>query len=171
MAGYTQTIIIGNVGRDPSEIRYTSSGVAVCDFSVAVTRKYGPAENRTEKTTWYKVTCWRNLAEIAAQYVRKGGQVMVVGTVEASAYIDKNNQPQASLDMTADNFQLLGGRADASGEMGGGNYGGGERNERPPQQRGGGNSGGGSTGGGRGGGGRQAATYDPGPDDVGDIPF
>lgn len=120
MAGWTQTIIVGNVGRD-AQLRYTQSGIPVCDFSVAVTRRTGRRDDpdRTEKTSWYKVTCWRQLAETASQYVRKGTQIMVVGTIEASAYLDKSGQPTASLDLTADNFQLLGSRADAEARSGG----------------------------------------------------
>jgi single-strand DNA-binding protein len=119
MAGWAQTIIIGNVGRDP-ELRYTAAGVAVCDFSVAVTRRFGRDEtgDTREKTTWYRVTCWRQRAEIAAQYVHKGMQIMVVGTVEASAYTDRSGQPAASLDLTADNFQMLGGRDGGTGGRG-----------------------------------------------------
>ncbi|MGQ9889093.1 MAG: single-stranded DNA-binding protein [Aggregatilineales bacterium] len=119
MAGWSQTIIIGNVGRDP-QLRYTQSGVPMCDFSVAVTRRIGRRDdpNRTEKTTWFRVTCWRQLADIASQYVRKGTQIMVVGTIEASAYTDRSGQPAASLDLTADNFQLLGSRADAEARAG-----------------------------------------------------
>ena len=109
MAGWAQTIIIGNVGRDP-ELRYTQNGVAVCDFSVAVTIRFGRDEagQPRERTTWYRVTCWRQQAEIAAQYVQKGTQIMVVGSVEANAYLD------------ADNFQMLGSRRDA--QMQGGSY-------------------------------------------------
>jgi single-strand DNA-binding protein len=123
MAGWEQTIIVGNVGRDP-ELRYTQQGIPVCDFSVAVTRRLGRSDEaeRREKTTWYRVTCWRQQAEIAAQYVRKGTQIMVVGTVEASAYQDKSGQPAASLNLTANNFQLLGSRdgGGSGGERGGG---------------------------------------------------
>jgi single-strand DNA-binding protein len=109
MAGWDQTIIVGNVGRDP-ELRYTQSGVAVCDFSVAVTKRFGRDEtgNNREKTTWYRVTCWRQQAEIAAQYVHKGMQIMVIGTVEAKAYLDRSGQPAANLELTADRFQMLG---------------------------------------------------------------
>ena len=113
MAGWDQTIIVGNVGRDP-ELRYTQAGVAVCDFSVAVTKRLGrdDAGNAREKTTWYKVTCWRQQAEIAAQYVTKGKQIMVVGSVDASAYVNKQGNAAASLELTADRFELLGGRGD-----------------------------------------------------------
>lgn len=117
MAGWSQTIIVGNVGRDVN-FKYTQSGVPVADFSVAVTRRFGGKDGaeKQEQTTWYRVTCWRNLAEIANQYVRKGTQVMVVGQADVSSYLDKAGQPAATLELTADNFQLLGGRD--SGEQG-----------------------------------------------------
>jgi single-strand DNA-binding protein len=120
MAGWAQTIIVGNVGRDVT-LRYTQAGVPVADFSVAVTRRFGGRDGAEpqEKTTWYKVTCWRNLAEIANSYVKKGMQVMVVGTVEVSAYLDKSGQPAATLELTANNFQMLGSRADREGGTGG----------------------------------------------------
>jgi single-strand DNA-binding protein len=103
---FSQTIIIGNVGRDP-EFRYTPQGIAVADFSVAVSRVTGKGETRKEKTTWYKVTVWRERAETVSQYVKKGMKIMVIGEVEARAYLDKNQQPQASLELTASNFQFL----------------------------------------------------------------
>ena len=90
MAGWSQTIIVGNVGRDVN-FKYTQSGVPVADFSVAVTRRFGGRDGaeKQEKTTWYKVTCWRNLAEIANQYIRKGMQVMVVGLVVPAGVDDQ----------------------------------------------------------------------------------
>lgn len=119
MSGWSQTIIVGNVGRDVN-LRYTQGGIPVADFSVAVTRKFGSGDDRQEKTTWYKVTCWRQLAEIASQYVKKGMQVMVAGTVDVSAYLNKAGEAAASLELTADTLQMLGGRgeAEAAGERG-----------------------------------------------------
>lgn len=117
MAGWSQTIIVGNIGRDVN-FKYTQSGVPVADFSVAVTRKFGGKDGaeQQEKTVWYKVTCWRNLAEIANQYVRKGNQIMVVGSqIVASGYMDKSGSAAASLELTADNFQLLGSRNGENG--------------------------------------------------------
>lgn len=131
MAGFQQVIIVGNVGRDV-RFTYTQSGVPVADFSVAVTRRFGPAENRTERTAWFKVTCWRNLAEIANSYVKKGTQIMVIGTIEASAYTDKSGNPAATLELTADNFQLLGSRGDREGGSGSGGY----EDFAPPAQSG-----------------------------------
>lgn len=112
---YQQTIIIGNVGRDP-ELRYTGSGVAVCDFSVAVNKRYTVNGEKREETTWFRVTCWRQLAETVAQYVRRGRQVMVIGEVRASAYADKSGQPAATLELTANDVRFLGGRDEAGGQ-------------------------------------------------------
>lgn len=107
MAAYNQLTIVGNVGKDPA-MRYTKDGVPVCDFSVAVNEKRGGEET----TLWVRVTCWRQLAEIANQYVRKGAPVMVAGRANVSAYTNKAGQPAASLELTADKLVLLGSRAD-----------------------------------------------------------
>ena len=115
MAGYQYTVIVGNVGRDP-DMRYTPAGVPVCDFSVAVTRKWTQGDERREETTWFKVVCWRALAEIASQYVVKGRQVMVAGRVSVDAYIDKQGEARATLELTAQDLQLLGARGDGEGE-------------------------------------------------------
>lgn len=125
MAGFNQVIIVGNVGRDP-EMRYLQSGVPVCNFSVAVNSVTGSGETRQEKTTWFRVAAWRQLAETCNTYVRKGMQVMVVGSVETRAYLDQSGQPQATLELTARDVRFLGSRADAGGQQGDyGNYEGG----------------------------------------------
>ena len=118
MAGWAQTIIIGNVGRDP-EMRYLQSGTPVCSFSVAVTRRWNDknSNEQKEKTVWYRVSCWRQLAETANNYVHKGMQIMVVGELEpARAYLDNSGQPAASLELTAQNFQFLGQRGEGQGQ-------------------------------------------------------
>lgn len=111
---YQQLIIVGNVGRDP-ELRYVGSGIAVTDFSIAVTRKWTDQQgNRQETTTWWKVTCWRKTAEIVAQYVRKGKQVLVVASqIEAETYQARDGQSRTQLKVTADEVRLLGGRGDS----------------------------------------------------------
>jgi single-strand DNA-binding protein len=112
MAGYESTTIIGNVGRDV-ESRQTASGSNVSTWSVAVTTKWTDSQSgeKREKVNWYKVSAWGKLADIAAQYVKKGVQIMVVGTVTASAYMGQDGEPRASLELRADSFQLLGSNA------------------------------------------------------------
>lgn len=105
---YQQITLVGNVGKD-AELRYTSAGVAVASFSMAVSKTIGSGEERREITTWFKVTAWRQLAEIVGEYVKKGGKVLIVGEIAASAYIDKSGKAQATLDVTADTLKLLGG--------------------------------------------------------------
>jgi|SRR5690606_26717154 single-strand DNA-binding protein len=119
MAGYQYTVIVGNVGRDP-ELRYLQSGVPVCSFSVAVTERWTDRQSneRREKVNWYRVSAWRGLAETCNQYVRKGMQIMVAGTVSATAYLDQSGQAQATLELTARDVQFLGSRD--GGERGGG---------------------------------------------------
>lgn len=110
---FEQTIIVGNLGNDP-ELRYTSAGVPVTTFSVAVNRKWTNADGTAgEETKWFRVTTWRKLAETCAQYLAKGRQVMVVGRVTASAFTGKDGAPRASLELTADTVRFLGGNGNS----------------------------------------------------------
>lgn len=113
MASYQFTIIIGNVGRDP-ELRYTPAGAAVCDFSVAVSQTWTDkaTQEPREKTTWFRISAWRNLAETCNQYVHKGMQIMVTGEIDASAYSGPDGTPRASLDLTAREVKFLGKRGE-----------------------------------------------------------
>jgi single-strand DNA-binding protein len=117
---YQQCIIVGNLGSDP-EMRYTPDGTPVTSFRVAVNRRWTSADgNQTEKTWWFKVTCWRKLAEITNQYLKKGRQVMVVGEIDASAWTDQEGQPRASLELTARDVKFLGSsRDEVGGDVGG----------------------------------------------------
>lgn len=115
---YQKTLVIGHLGRDP-EMRYTPSGIPVTSFSVASTRKWTNANGELqEKTTWFRVTCWRKLAELTAQYLKKGRLVLVEGDIDASAYTDREGSPRATLELTATGIKFLGGRGE--GEAGGG---------------------------------------------------
>jgi single-strand DNA-binding protein len=110
---FQQLIIVGHVGRDP-EFKYTSDGVPVCTFSVAVSKVTGRGEQRSQKTTWFRVTLWRDRAETASQLVKKGQRILLVGEVSASAYIARDGQPVASLEITASEFRLLSARGEAA---------------------------------------------------------
>ena len=118
---FQQCIIVGNVGKDP-EMRYTPDGTPVTSFTVAVNKKWAGGEGGGgEKTWWFKVSCWRKLAETTNQYLKKGRQVMVIGEIDASAWTDQEGKPRASLDLTARDVRFLGTRegggsgGDASG--------------------------------------------------------
>ncbi len=117
---YQHTVIVGRLGRDP-EMRYTPSGVPVTSFSVAVSRKWKAQDGELhEKTTWFRVTAWRKLAELCNQYLTKGRLVLVEGEIDASAWLGQDGEPRATLELTAQNVRFLSSRSDTSGgEFGG----------------------------------------------------
>lgn len=134
MAGYEQTIIVGNVGRDPETKYLANSGSSVTTFSVAVTRKWRDkaSQELREATNWYRVNCWGSQGENAAKLIKKGQQVMITGTVTANGYTSQAGEVRASLELRCDNFQLLGSRGDNAGgaPSGDDNYGGDYSNAR-----------------------------------------
>ena len=105
---YQTTTVIGHLGRDP-EMRFTADGTPVTSFNIATTRKWTNAEGQNqEKTTWFRVTAWRKLAETCNQYLTKGQLVLVEGDVEASAWSDKtSNEPRATLELRARTVRFL----------------------------------------------------------------
>ncbi len=137
MAGLSKVILIGNLGRDP-ETRYTPNGTMNVQFSMAVTRRRNDQSGQPqETTTWFRVTAWGKLAEIMDGLTQrgalvKGKQVYVEGRLESREYQDQAGQTRTSLDVNANEFQLLGSRADsemAAGSFGGGRGSGGQRSE------------------------------------------
>ena len=124
---YQKTVVVGHLGKDP-EMRYTPSGVPVTSFNISTSRKWTNANGeQQEKTTWFRVTCWRKTAELAAQYLQKGRLVLVEGDIEASAWTDKEGNARASLELTATSVKFLGGRGEGGeGVPAGANAGGGE---------------------------------------------
>ena len=105
---FQQTLIVGRVGRD-AEMRYTPGGIPVTNFSVAVDQRWTDASGQPqEKVTWFRIVCWRKLAEITNQYVKKGQRILVAGDIEATAWTDRDGTPRASLELTADRVRFLG---------------------------------------------------------------
>ncbi len=119
MASVSKIIIIGNVGREP-ELKMTPNGRPVCEFSVAVNRVTGRGDERQEQTDWYRVSCWSSLAERAQQLIQKGRLVYVDGRFQARTYTDREGKERFSLEINANDFQLLDSRRDREGGMGGG---------------------------------------------------
>ncbi|MDP9281984.1 MAG: single-stranded DNA-binding protein [Chloroflexota bacterium] len=116
MASFSKIIIVGNVGRDP-ELKMTPNGRPVCEFSVAVNRVSGRAEERVEQTDWYRVSCWSNLAERAQQMITKGRLVLVEGRFTPRTYTDREGKERLSLDISANDFQMLDPRPGREGGM------------------------------------------------------
>ncbi len=138
---FHRVTLIGNVGRDP-QMRYTPDGVAVTDFSVAtketISKTLPNGGERScpqgwkesyngrnwEVTIWWRVTCWRRLAETANQYLTKGQQVFVEGNVGGEAaegtqnprvWTGNDGVPRASYEITASTVRFLGSRESAAG--------------------------------------------------------
>lgn len=107
MASFNKIIIVGYLGRDP-EIRYTPQGDAVCNFSMATTERRKVNGEAIEETTWFRVTVWRKLAEIANQYLSKGKQVYVEGKLRQASYEDREGNTRTTLEVTASDLQFLG---------------------------------------------------------------
>jgi single-strand DNA-binding protein len=118
MASLAKVTLIGNLGRDP-ETRYTPSGLMNVRFTLATNRRWTDQNGQVqERTTWFNVTAWRRLAEILDGLTQrgaltKGKQVYVYGTIETREYQDQQGQTRLSLDVTADDIQLLGTRGDS----------------------------------------------------------
>jgi single-strand DNA-binding protein len=109
---FAKVTIIGNLGRDP-ERRFTASGTNSLEFSVAVSRKWTDrAGQRQESTTWFRVTAWGRLADTltSLEGLRKGAQVYCEGRIEQREYTANDGTQRTSLDVTANEVQLLGSR-------------------------------------------------------------
>lgn len=110
---YQQLTIIGRVGRDP-EMRFTASGQAVTNFSVAVSEKYNNSSGeKVEKKVWIRVTAWGKTAEICKEYVKKGMLVQVTGKLSGDeggnpkVYTKQDGTAAASFEVTANNVLFL----------------------------------------------------------------
>jgi single-strand DNA-binding protein len=115
MASVNKVIIMGNCGRDP-EVRYTPSGAAICNVSVATSskRKDKNTGETIEDTQWHRVTFYDRLAEIAGEYLKKGRPVYVEGRLKYGKYTDKDGIERNTVDIVATEMQLLGGREGGS---------------------------------------------------------
>jgi single-strand DNA-binding protein len=111
MASVNKVIIIGNLGRDP-EVRYTPSGAAVCNVSVATTRNWKNRESgeKQEETEWHRVVFYDRLAEIAGEYLKKGRPVYVEGRLKTRKWQDKEGKDTYTTEIIAEQMQMLGSR-------------------------------------------------------------
>jgi len=130
---YQKIIIAGNLGGDP-EMRYTQSGQAVTNFSVATNRQYTASDGQQVKeTTWFRVSAWGRQAETCNQFLRRGSKVLVEGRLNADQvsggphiWTGQDGQPRASYEITSESVKFLSSRQEdeafqasspASGQM------------------------------------------------------
>lgn len=115
---YQLITIAGRVGREP-EMKYTPTGVPVCSFSVAVDKVWTDSQGvKNEKTTWFRVTTWRKLAETCGNWVKKGNALLITGEIDCHGYTDRDGVIQASLDLTASMVKFLPSGAGKDGQGG-----------------------------------------------------
>jgi single-strand DNA-binding protein len=113
-ASVNKVILIGNLGRDP-EVRYTTSGQAVANFSMATKEVFNDRSGtKQERTEWHNIVAWAKLAEICGQYLKKGSQVYVEGRLTTRSYEAKDGSGKRYVtEIVAQSIQFLGGRPGA----------------------------------------------------------
>lgn len=116
MSSLNKVILIGRLGRDP-EVRYMPNGEAVANFSIATSETWNDRQSgqRQERTEWHNITMYRRLAEIAGQYLKKGGLVYLEGRIQSRKYTGKDGIERTAYDIIASEMKMLGGREGSGG--------------------------------------------------------
>ena len=115
-----KVLLIGNVGKDP-DVRHLEGGASVASFTLATTERYrerGSGESK-EITEWHNIVAWRQLADLAENFIRKGSQIFVEGRIRSRSWDDQNGQKRYITEILADSIQLLGRKGDAPIPSGG----------------------------------------------------
>ena len=108
MASVNKVILVGNLGRDP-EVRYTPTGTAVANFTMATTDRWtDPGGEKKERTEWHRIVVWGKQAEIAGEYLKKGRQVYVEGSLQTREWTDREGNKRYTTEIRAQRFQMLG---------------------------------------------------------------
>ena len=109
--GINKVILVGNLGADP-ETRYTASGAAVTNIRLATTESWRDRQSgdKQEKTEWHRVVFFSRLAEVAGEYLRKGSQVYIEGSIRTRKWQGQDGQDRYTTEVVANEMQMLGGR-------------------------------------------------------------
>lgn len=101
-----KVFLIGNLTKDP-EMRSTQSSVAVCNFSIAVNRRFRNPQTGQQETDFLNVVAWRQLAELCSKYLAKGRKVSVAGSIQTRTYEAKDGSKRTAWDIVADEVEFL----------------------------------------------------------------
>ncbi|MBI5078516.1 single-stranded DNA-binding protein [Candidatus Saganbacteria bacterium] len=113
---YNKAFLIGNLTRDP-ELRYTSSGIPVARFAVAVNRFQAKgAETGKPEVDFINVVAWRRLAEICGEYLKKGRPVALEGRLQIRSFTGRDGQKRTMAEVVADNMQMLGRKTESAAD-------------------------------------------------------
>lgn len=108
-----KAILVGNVGKDP-EVRHLEGGTSVARFTLATSESYkNKAGEQVKNTEWHNIVAWRQLAELAEKYIRKGSQIYIEGKISNRQYDDKEGNKRYISEIVADNIRLLGRKEDS----------------------------------------------------------
>ncbi|EGK03284.1 single-stranded DNA-binding protein [Dysgonomonas mossii] len=113
-----KVILVGHVGKDP-DVKHFDNGTVVASFSLATTEKGYTAQNGTtipDRTEWHNIVCWRGLAKVAEQYVKKGSQLYIEGKIRSRSYDDASGVKRYITEIYVDNLELLGGKQNQNSE-------------------------------------------------------
>jgi single-strand DNA-binding protein len=111
MASVNKVILVGNLGRDP-EMRYLPSGDAVANLAIATTEKYKDKSGEMQEATeWHRVAFFGKTAEVCGQYLKKGSQIYVEGSLRTRKWQDKDGNDRYTTEIRGDRMQMLGGRS------------------------------------------------------------
>jgi single-strand DNA-binding protein len=117
MASVNKVILVGHLGSDP-EVRYTPSGKAVANFSLATTERFTNKEGeKEERTEWHKIVAWARLGEICGEYLTKGSQVYIEGRLQTRNWEDRDGNKRYTTEIVAQAMQMLGGGSKKGGEV------------------------------------------------------
>ena len=114
MASVNKVILVGNLGRDP-ELRYTTNGTPVANFTMATTDRWTDPSSgeRKERTEWHRIVVWAKQAEIVGEYLRKGKQVYGEGSLQTREWTDRDGNKRYTTEVKAQRFLMLGRASDA----------------------------------------------------------
>jgi len=113
MAGVNRVTLVGRLGADP-EIRYTPSGAAVANFTLATDESWKDKDgNKQEKVEWHRIVIFGKLAEIVGSYLTKGKQIYIEGRIQTREWEDREGNKKYTTEIVANEMQMLGARADS----------------------------------------------------------
>ena len=117
MPSLNKAILIGHVGKEPT-VKYLSNGDSVCNFTLATSDAWKDKATGEQKkaTEWHNITVYRRLAEITAEYVKKGMAVYVEGKIQTRKWQDKEGQDRYTTEIIAHEMKMLGGKGEAKPE-------------------------------------------------------
>jgi single-strand DNA-binding protein len=109
MSGINKVILVGRLGKDP-EVRFTASGVAVANFSIATSDEWKDKDSgeKRQKTEWHRIVAWRRIGEICGEWLHKGSQVYIEGKLQTRSWEDRDGNKRYTTEIVAQKMEMLG---------------------------------------------------------------